>query len=167
MGNVTPKQMIEAAAIHLLRLDRPRRRLALRQHLLRLFGQHKVAHAAGPIGECGCNRMQPVQPKRTAWRIGDMWPLLALEIRSGPVMKRLALRARSVLALATRALSWSLLPIVGLAMMTRRPARTTARTRRPTAASGPIGMGRFHCAGYRPRCGEWTGAKGLIAHGRR
>jgi hypothetical protein len=78
-------------------------------------------------------------------------------------VKRLTLWARSVLPLAAAlTLPRSLLPVIGMALVARWTARAAARARRTSTATVPVGMGRFHCAGYRPRRGRWTGTKALV-----
>jgi hypothetical protein len=98
---------------------------------LRLFGQHEVTKPARRIGKRRRNRMEAIQPNRPAWRFRRARSFLAMEVRPGPVLERLALPA-----LALRgplALPGPLLPVIGMAVA-RRPAGATARAWRSPAA---------------------------------
>jgi hypothetical protein len=62
-------------------------------------------------------------------------------------------------ALAMTLLVASFLAVAGVAVVPGRPARS----RRSPATAMAVGMRRFHCEGYSPRDGGWTGANGLVA----
>lgn len=148
--------MVEPSAVHRLGGKRPRRRLALRQRLLRFLRQHEVAQTAGRIGQRRSHRMQAVKPQGAARGFRRARPVEALEVVTRPivlrsVMERLALRAwagtilaRRMLSLAALALAGSLLAVIGMAMLPRRSARAAARAWRASATTMSIGMGRFH-----------------------
>ena len=72
VGDVAAEQVVEPAALDLLGRHRPGRRLALRQGLLGLLGQHQAAQAAGRIGQRGGHRVQAVEPDGAAGRVRNV-----------------------------------------------------------------------------------------------
>jgi hypothetical protein len=106
--------VIDPATLHRFGRERPGRREALGQGLLRLIGQQQAAQTASGIGQRGGDGVLAVEPDRTAWRVRRVlvraWAatdvvaeLAALAVVSplvvlaGPPMERLALRPRPAL----------------------------------------------------------------------
>ena len=157
--DVAAEQMVEPAALHLLGRQRPRRRLALGEGLLRLLCQHEVAEAAGRVGERRGHRVQAVEPEGAAWRVRTVAVValaVAMLVVLRAVVERLPLRAGpcgrlncdALAALAVALIGAPLLAVAALALVARGTAAAAAAVRRrPPGAAMAIGVGRFH----RPR----------------
>jgi hypothetical protein len=109
MRDIAAEQMIEAPPVHRLVLQRPRRREALRERLLRLIRQQQATQPPRRIGQCRGDRVKAVQPYRATGRIGRMLALRA-EVVARPVLlalERLALWPLAALVLSLTAALWT------------------------------------------------------------
>ena len=171
VGDVAAEQVVEPAAIDLLGRHRPGRRLALREGLLGLLGQHQVAEAAGRIGQRRGDGVQAVEPDGAARGVRNLRagavvalavgavevvarPLAVLVVLVRAVLERLALRTRAavvglaVRARRTRALRASVLRTGALALAGRGVVAAllaVVRLAGQSRGGGKARLGRRRC----------------------